>query len=364
MTVSSPARSPVLAAAGGRLPLLVPGLLLATALALSALAAGRQPAMATHGIGALTLAIGGGILLGNTLPDRFLARLEPGAAIARQHVLRLGIVLYGLRLTFHDLARIGLAGVLVDAAVVATTLALSAWIGIRWLRLDRQTALLVGTGSAICGAAAVMAATPVVRGRDDQASVAVATVVVFGTAAMFAWPALYTLATGDGWLAMSAERYGLFAGSTVHEVAHAYAAGHAVSEAAADTAVMAKMARVMMLAPVLLVLSWLQARRTAAMPGADGRARIIVPRFAFAFLAVVACNSLAPLPAALAAAVSTLDTLLLATAMAALGLGTRAAAMRKAGLRPLLLALLLFAWLLGGGLAINLGVDALVRPSP
>lgn len=216
--------------------------------------------------------------------------------------------------------------------------------------MDRTSALLIGAGSAICGAAAVMAAEPVVRGRAEQVTVAVSTVVVFGTLGMFLYPALYQLNLAHGVLPMSEAFYGVFTGSTVHEVAQVVAAGRAVSEGAADTAVIAKMVRVMMLAPFLIALSLLLARGGSAQPGAT-RAKIVVPWFAFGFVAVAGFNSLHLLPAGWVALAIEVDTVLLAMAMAALGLTTHVSALRQAGMKPLLLALLLFAWLLAGAWA-------------
>ena len=112
--------------------------------------------------------------------------------------------------------------------------------------------MLIGAGSSICGAAAVMAAEPVVRGRADQVTVAVSTVVVFGTIAIFLYPVLYHL---NVFGISSPAAYGLFAGSTIHEVAQVVAAGRAIGEQAAATAVITKMVRVMLLAPFLLGLS-------------------------------------------------------------------------------------------------------------
>ena len=152
--------------------------------------------------------------------------------------------------------------------------------------------------------------------------------------------------------------FGVYIGSTIHEVAQVVAAGSAVGGAAADTAVIAKMVRVMMLAPFLLGLSaWLARHPDAAqraVGAADQRAsRVTVPWFAVGFVAVVGLHSLLDLPAPVTAAATALDNLLLATAMAALGLTTQVSAIRKAGLRPLLLGLGLFGWLVVGGAALN-----------
>ncbi len=337
----------------------LPGLLLTAAVAATAMGLATLPWLQAHGISTLTLAIVLGIAVGNTFYPRLAAQAGAGVGFAKHWLLRAGIVLYGLRLTFQDIGQVGVGGVLIDALVLTSTFALAWWAGTRWFGIDRGSALLIGAGSSICGAAAVMAAEPVVRGRAEQVTVAVYTVVVFGTLAMFLYPALYQLNLAHGWIPMSAQAYGVFTGSTVHEVAQVVAAGRAVSAPAADTAVIAKMVRVMMLAPFLIGLSMLLARgRTGA---ADGqRAKIVVPWFAFGFVAVAGLNSLQLLPAAVVNAAIELDTVLLAMAMAALGLTTHVSALRRAGMKPLLLALLLFGWLLAGGLGINLGVHAVL----
>ncbi|WP_312321026.1 YeiH family protein [Stenotrophomonas sp.] len=337
----------------------LPGLALTAAMAALALLLGQQPALQAHGLSALTLAIALGIGLGNTLYPRFAPRAAAGVGFSKQWLLRAGIVLYGMRLTFQDIGQVGVAGALVDVTLVASTLLLGWWAGTRLFGLDRGSALLIGAGSAICGAAAVMAAEPVLRARAEQVTVAVSTVVVFGTLAMFAWPLLYQLNLSHAWLPVSEHAYGVFAGSTIHEVAQVVAAGGAVSPVAADTAVITKMVRVMLLAPALLVVSLLLARGSAGAPDAP-RARIVVPWFAFGFIAVAAFNSLQWLPPALVHVLVQLDTLLLAMAMVALGLTTHVSALRQAGMKPLLLALLLFGWLLVGGLGVNLGMQALL----
>ena len=356
---ASATQAPAAASLRQRWPPRLPGLALTAAVAALALLLGQQPALQSHGLSALTLAIALGIGLGNTLYPRLAPRAGAGVGFSKQWLLRAGIVLYGVRLTFQDIGQVGVAGALIDVTLVASTLLLGWWAGTRLFGLDRGSALLIGAGSAICGAAAVMAAEPVLRARAEQVTVAVSTVVVFGTLAMFAWPLLYQLNLSHAWLPVGEHAYGVFAGSTIHEVAQVVAAGGAVSPAAADTAVITKMVRVMLLAPALLGVSLLLARGTTAAPEAP-RARIVVPWFAFGFIAVAAFNSLQWLPSPLVHALVQLDTLLLAMAMAALGLTTHVSALRRAGLKPLLLALLLFGWLLLGGLGVNLGVQALL----
>lgn len=346
----------------------LPGLALVGALACAAIALGQLDWLQRNGISALTIAIVLGMLVGNTVYPRVAPASAAGVAFSKQNLLRLGIVLYGLRLTFQDIGHVGLAGVLIDATVLSSTFALSWFLGTRVFGLDRKTAMLIGAGSSICGAAAVMATEPVVRGRAEQVTVAVSTVVVFGTLAIFLYPALYHLNVRHPLVAMSPATYGIFAGSTIHEVAQVVAAGNAVSADAANTAVIAKMVRVMMLAPFLIFLSAYlsragQAVATQGAQGTDGArhtpGRIVIPWFALGFVAVAGLNSLALLPKAVVSVAIDVDTVLLAMAMAALGLTTHVSAIRSAGIKPLALAALLFAWLIGGGLAINAGVAAL-----
>lgn len=336
---------------------LLPGLAVAAAVAAAAIALGRLDWLRTHGISALVLAIVLGMLVGNTVYPRMGAWAGLGANFAKNTLLRLGIILYGLRLTFQDIAHVGLGGVLIDALVVCTTFGLACWLGTRVFGIDRKTAILIGAGSSICGAAAVLATEPVVRARAEQVAVAVATVVVFGTVAIFVYPSLYRLNLAYPLLPVSPTAYGLYVGSTIHEVAQVVAAGNAVDHDAADTAVITKMVRVMMLAPFLIVLSWWLTRTGAeATQARPRRGRVAIPWFALGFVAVAGINSLAILPAPLVELALELDMVLLAMAMGALGLTTHVSALRTAGVRPLALAALLFAWLMGGGLAINAAV--------
>ena len=343
---------------------LLPGLALSAALAGAGIALGRIDWLAAHGFSALTLAIVLGMLVGNTVYPRMAAASGPGVNLSKQHLLRLGIILYGLRLTVQDIGHVGLAGVAVDALVLGSTFLLACWIGTRWLGLDRQSAMLIGAGSSICGAAAVMAAEPVVKARAEQVTVAVATVVVFGTLAIFLYPVLFQLNQQWQVIPGGANGFGLFAGSTIHEVAQVVAAARSIGPEAADTAVIAKMVRVMMLAPFLLLLSgWLarDAKRSAGSQGGkSAKGKITIPWFAFGFIAVVLFNSLQWLPAQATAIATDIDTGLLAMAMAALGLSTHFSAIRKAGAKPLLLALILFGWLLVGGALINHWVPVLL----
>jgi len=320
------------------------GLVLAGAIAAAGIWGAGLPALQHIGISALTLAIVIGIVLGNTVFPRVAPHTGEGVEFAKARLLRLGIILFGFRITFQDIGQIGWAGILIDVLVIAATFTLAVQLGTRVFGLDKQTAMLIGAGSSICGAAAVMATEPVVRGQAHKVSVAVATVVIFGTLGMFIYPLLYPH------LGLSETGYGLYAGSTIHEVAQVVVAGRSVSEHAAAFAVIEKMLRVMMLAPFLVILS---NRVKGEGEAAAGKGKITIPWFAVLFIVAAGLNSLHLLPSGVVNAILAVDTVLLAMAMAALGLRTHVGAIRQAGAKPILLASILFLFLMTGGYVIN-----------
>lgn len=290
-----------------------------------------------------------GILLGmiyaNSLRNHLPETWVPGIKFCSKQVLRLGIILYGFRLTFSQVMAVGLPAIAADAVIVAITLLLGILLG-RMLKMDRDTALLTATGSSICGAAAVLGAEGVVRPEPHKTAIAVSTVVIFGTLSMFLYPVLWR----SGILNLTPNEMAVYTGSTLHEVAHVVGAGNAMGPEIADTATITKMIRVMMLAPVLLVMSFALARRkkgTEAQQG--GKCRITIPWFAFGFLAVIGFNSLDLLPSVVVAGVNDFDTFLLTMAMTALGTETSFQKFKQAGAKPFLLAALLYVWLLAGG---------------
>ena len=338
---------------------LLPGLALSAVLAAVAIRLGATSWLPAHGMTALTVAIVLGILLGNTVYPFFAVSSGAGVTFSKQTLLRAGVILYGLRLTLHDIGQVGMSGVLIDAVLLSSTFALALFLGTRLFGLDRETSILIGAGNAICGAAAVMATEPLLRARSEQVTVAISTVVVFGTVAIFLYPALYELNQHWQLLPAGSRAFGIYAGSTIHEVAQVFAAGRSISVETADTAVITKMVRVMMLAPFLIGMSaWLarqdgRRQREVSDGHEASHRRLTIPWFAFAFIGMVVFNSLAWLPHAVVGAANDLDTFLLAMAMGALGLTTHLSAIRRAGIKPLLLGGLLFVWLVGGGAAIN-----------
>jgi uncharacterized integral membrane protein (TIGR00698 family) len=310
----------------------------ATVTAVAAFLAGL-PALAHHGLGWLPLAVALGMVAGNlwpALPEHGAA----GIALARGPIMRAGIALYGLSIGASELAAVGWPGPLMAAAMVASTLLLAVVLG-RRLGLDRHSSLLVGAGTAICGAAAVAAADGVLGARARHVSAAVAVVVLFGTFAMYVLPLLYSA------LGLSQSAFGIWLGLTVHELGHVIAAAGAVGHEALATAVVEKMLRVLLLAPAVIALAIHEGRASGRAGGG-----VRIPLFVWGFCAAIAVNAAGILPPWLHQLGTVLAQTLLAVGLAALGAATRVSEIRQAGVRVWVLAAMLWAYMLVFGFAL------------
>lgn len=299
-----------------------------------------------------------GMLYANSLRNHLPETWVPGIKFCTKQILRAGIVLYGFRLTLTEVAAVGLPAVVIDTIIVAGTIFLGIWLG-RALKMDKDTSLMTATGSAICGAAAVLGAEPVVKCEGHKTAIAVSTVVIFGTISMFLYPVMYRAGLLDGLGDMGVA---IYTGSTLHEVAHVAGAGNAMDPTdalgIAGNATITKMIRVMMLAPVLVIMSLALAKRKNSTPGAaSGKSKITIPWFAFGFIGIICLNSflqyalgvdsVKDIP--LNGAIEYIDTFMLTMAMTALGTDTSIDKFRQAGAKPFLLAGFLYIWLVGGG---------------
>ena len=294
-----------------------------------------------------------GMIYANTLRKYMPADWTPGIKLCTKQILRTGIVLYGFRLTIQDVYSIGLSALWVDCIVIAGTIALGLLFG-KLLKMDNDTTLMTSTGAAICGAAAVLGAEPVVRCEAHKTAVAVSTVVIFGTLSMFLYPIVYRM----GILDLTTQQWAIYTGGTLHEVAHVVGAGNAMDPEGtlhiADQATITKMIRVMLLAPVLLVMAFVLARGANSE---GGKRKIAVPWFAFGFIGIICLNSLIQsfsfIPAeTLSSAlgyINSFDTFLLTMAMTALGTDTGIEKFKAAGAKPFVLALMIYVWLIAGG---------------
>lgn len=295
-----------------------------------------------------------GMLYANSLRNKLPETWVPGIKFCTKQILRAGIVLYGFRLTLTQVVEVGLPAIVIDSVIVIGTIFLGIWFG-RVLKMDKDTSLMTATGSAICGAAAVLGAEPVVKCESHKTAIAVSTVVIFGTISMFLYPIMYRIGMLDG---LSNMEVAIYTGSTLHEVAHVAGAGNAMDPAdtlgIAGTATITKMIRVMMLAPVLVVMGLALSSR-GGKSGSKGK--ITVPWFAFGFIGVICVNSLLQYLFAvdsvkdipLNGAIEYIDTFMLTMAMTALGTDTSIDKFKKAGAKPFVLALMLYVWLVVGG---------------
>lgn len=292
----------------------------------------------------LMLAIVLGMLLGHFGYQHLETTFSHTVQWAKGPLLRLAIALYGFRLSLDQIQQVGISGVLLAALILTITISTALWLG-KKLGLDKQTSLLVGAGSAICGAAAVLACQSQLKARDEKVSVAIGCVVLFGSLAMLFYPLAYAL------LPVTEHQLGLLIGATVHEVAQVAAASGAINEPVQQVAVIEKMLRVMLLAPFLLWLDWFH----QSEPREEGT-RLHIPWFALGFLACSLISSGDWLSGDNLAAIRYADELMLTMAMLALGLNTRITDVVKAGRRPLLMAAALFVLLIGGGLILTLAL--------
>ena len=307
------------------------------------------PAIRQLGFSPLVVGIVCGMLYGNFLRGTMPADWGVGVNFTARRLLRIAVAFYGLNISIQQIAAVGLPGLAVSVAVVVGTLLLGTVVGQRLLGLDRDTAMLTAAGSAICGAAAVLAFEPTLRAAPHKSAVAVATVVLFGTLSMFLYPVLYHA----GWLNLDTQALGIYIGGTIHEVAQVVGAASNVDPATTEVATIVKMTRVALLVPVLLILGlYLRSAASHATGGQGKGAKLPIPWFAVGFLVLAIINSLNIIPADAVAAIRRLDIFALTMAMTALGIETRFAQIRKAGPRVMALGLILYLWLLVGGYAI------------
>jgi uncharacterized integral membrane protein (TIGR00698 family) len=271
--------------------------------------------------------------------------LKPGLAIASRRLLRLGIVVLGLALSLVDIAHLGWVAIVAIVVLVVASFGLTWAIG-RLFRLEGDQPILLAAGFSICGVSAI-GAMSAARGSDQKdAATPTALVTLFGTAAILVLPALAPL------LGLDPTEFGRWVGASVHDVGQVVATAQIAGPVALAVAVVVKLTRVLMLAPMVAVTS-LVARRSAPLT-VEGEARAkrppIVPLFILGFLALVLVRSFLPVPDAVLAAASILQSILLAMALFAIGASLRLEALARSGLRAVGAGLVAWVVILGLGL--------------
>jgi uncharacterized integral membrane protein (TIGR00698 family) len=335
-----------------------------------AIVADRVAAVLPVGIAAVSIAVLLGLLVGPPALAR-LPLLRPGLAFAMTWILRTGIVLLGARLSLGEIASIGLPAAGIIVATMAGTLTL-VLLASRAAAIERTLAVLLAVGAAVCGNSAVIATAPVIGAPARHVAFAVAVVTLFGTAAVFIYPAIAAS------LDLDDAAYGLWTGIAINDTSQVVAASAAMSPAALEVATVVKLIRNALMAPLLLGIAWAWARsapatdslggieddRATVRPDTRTGLRRAVPGFVLAFLAMATLRSVGVISADLAAVLSVVAGWAILIGLAGVGLTTRFGELRAVGPRPLLVGFgvavvvgaVTLAVILGSGIATTLPV--------
>lgn len=302
---------------------LAPGVIAAVALALVARqVAGYAP------ISALTFAVVAGMVLGNVRLN--IERLRPGLMFSGRTILRMGVVALGMRLSIGQIGDLGLPVILVIVLTVSATFFGTQALG-RRLGVSRPLSLLIATGYSICGASAIAAMESTSDANEEEVALSIGLVTMAGSIAMFSIPML-----GD-MFSLSDEQYAVWAGASIHDVAQVVAAGSTRGSAVLAGAVVVKLTRVMLLAPLVTGVSLSRHHRT--IESASTRPAPI-PAFVAGFLLLVVIRSSGFVPSSAVDTTATVEKFFFAVALVGLGAGVRLDRIRKLGGAPLLLGAL------------------------
>jgi uncharacterized integral membrane protein (TIGR00698 family) len=316
----------------------LPGLgVVAAVAAVATVIAARSDALSPLVVGTVLGAVVANVV---AVPDV----VTPGVRFAGRSVLRIGIVLLGLRLAIGDLASLGVRGILVVAVVVVATFTGTCWCA-RRMGLPDDFGLLVATGYSICGASAIAAMDGVVEAEEEQAAYAIALVTLCGTLSIVVLPAL-----ADP-LGFAGEVFGAWVGGAVHDVGQVVATAATDGDEAIAAATVVKLTRVVLLAPLVAAVAIARRRRSARppAPGASTKRPPLVPLFVVGFLAAIVVRTTGVLPTSAIGTAAEVEKVLLTIALVGLGMSVDVSALRRLGPRPLLLGLV--AWILVAGTA-------------
>lgn len=265
-----------------------------------------------------------GILVANTIGSPRVA--APGVRFAVQRVLRLGIILLGARLSLGAILAIGLDALGLVVACMSLALAVALLVG-RIFALPPRLALLIGVGTAVCGNTAIVATAPVIKAEEREVSFAVATITLFGTIAVIAYPFIGRA------LGLSDADFGTWAGVAVNDTSQVVATSAAYSPEARDVATVVKLIRNALMAPLIVLIAWWWQRR-AETGDASGGVRKAVPLFVLGFIALALLRTVGIIDTGLAALLDELARVCILVALAGVGLSTRLREMRAIGPAP------------------------------
>lgn len=288
-------------------------------------------------ISPLTIGLISALLLSNiiNLPQSF----APGALFASKTLMRAGIVLIGLRISYDQITEVGIPGLILVVTVVVGTFFGALALG-KFFRVSTNTSILIGAGFGICGNTAIAAISPAINAKREETAYAVGLVTLFGTISIAALPALGTV------LDLTEARFGAWAGAAVHDVGQVVATAEVIGGGALAVAVIIKLTRMLLLAPMLIAIT---AKFNAS---STTRLRSVIPVFILLFIAVVTINSLIDLPANLVDYGKTASTLLLTAGITGMGLGVKWKSLTQVGGKPLLVAIITWIIVAAGSLGL------------
>ncbi len=307
----------------------VPGVTMVALLAAAAWSLGRYVPL----VGAPVLALAAGVIIRNALG--LPAALRPGTDYTLKRLLRLAIILFGATLALGEVARVGAGSLVVIVVTILLALGMTALVG-RWLRAPARLVTLIGVGTAICGATAIVTVGPILEARDEEIAFAVATIFLFNMLAVVVYPLLgHALALSDG-------IFGVWAGAAIHDTSSVLAASFAFSDAAGRVATVVKLTRTLMLVPLALAVG-VATSYARSRAGGRGGVRVnlvrIFPWFVLWFVAAAGINTLGVLPEAALSAAAVIGRFLIVMVMAAVGCGADLGGMRRIGLRAFYIGL-------------------------
>ena len=278
-------------------------------------------------------------------------KVQPGIGFTSKKVLQYAVILLGFGLNLSEIAKVGAQSLPIIVSTIGTSLIVS-FVLCKAMKVPSNISTLVGVGSSICGGSAIAATAPVIGADDEEIAQAISVIFLFNVIAALTFPTL------GGMLGMTDHGFGLFAGTAVNDTSSVVAAGYAFSEGAGDFATMVKLTRTLAIIPTVVVFSFvsmhLKKKEAAASGGAvQIRWRSVFPWFILGFLAMAVLSSVGVIPAAAAAALKRISKFLMVTALAAVGLNTSFAEMKKSGAAPMVHGFLISALVVLVALAVE-----------
>ncbi len=319
---------------------LIPGLLLATGIAVLAESLKKIPSLSLFS--SLIIAILLGLIVKNTVGVTPI--FKPGITFSLKRILRLSIILLGLRLSVPQILAVGPAGLAIVFITLTSTFIFTCWFG-RQIGVNQKLTKLIAAGTSICGASAIVATNGVVESKDEDVAYAVAIVTIFGTLSMLIYPLMSTF------LQVTSQEFGIWCGVSIHETAQVIAAAFQGGEISGEFGTIAKLSRVIFLAPVVLTLGFITPSSMNSSKEHKSK-KLPIPWFVFGFIALMLLNSVNLFPEDFKKSVTEVNHFLLTISMAGMGLKTSIREIKQSGIKPLYLGAV--SWIFISALSLSL----------